>query len=247
MNINEKIYFASDLHLGFPNYKEGREREKIFVKWLDQIKEDATKLYLLGDVFDFWFEWKNVVPRGFTRFLGKIAELSDRGIEIHFFIGNHDVWIFDYLAEELNITVHKNPLVIEHCGVSVFMAHGDGLGPGDHGYKMLKKIFHNKTLQWMFARIHPNFAIWIANKWSVSSRNGQNKPKSFGENEWLFQFAKNKNKTTPHDIYIFGHRHIPEVLNIDNNTKYVNLGDWISYNTYGVLENGKFSLNSFKD
>lgn len=247
MISNEKIYFASDLHLGFPNYRQGRDREIIFVKWLDQIKHDATKLFLLGDVFDFWFEWKHVVPRGYTRFLGKIAELSDMGIEIHFFIGNHDVWIFDYLEEELNVTIHKGPFEIKNHETTVFMAHGDGLGPGDHAYKMLKKVFHNKTLQWMFARIHPNFAMWIANKWSVSSRLGQDKPKSFGENEWLFQFAKEKYETEPYNLFIFGHRHIPEIIDINSNSKYVNLGDWVLHNTFGVLENGEFSLNYFKD
>lgn len=241
----DKIYFASDLHLGLPGYAESRDREKLFVKWLDEIKHDAQKIFLLGDIFDFWFEWKKVVPRGFTRFLGKIAELSDSGIEIHFFIGNHDVWMFDYLQEELNVIIHREPFTLQADNTKMYLAHGDGLGPGDGGYKMLKRIFHNKILQWLFARVHPNCAVWIANRWSVSSRYSQEKPVSFGKKEWLYQHAESVLEKEHFNYFIFGHRHIPEIIEMEKEARYVNLGDWISCNTYAVYHNNNVELKSY--
>jgi UDP-2,3-diacylglucosamine hydrolase len=170
-----KIYFASDLHLGVPNKEKSLEREKRFVKWLDEIKSDASAIYLVGDVFDFWFEYKKAVPKGYVRLLGKLAEISDSGIDIHFFTGNHDMWVFDYLEKEINLKIYRKPQEITINGKSFFIGHGDGLGPHDKGYKFIKKIFSNKLCQWLFARVHPNLGISIAEYWSQKSRiaNGQ--------------------------------------------------------------------------
>ena len=170
-----KIYFASDLHLGVPNKEKSLEREKRFVKWLDEIKSDASAIYLVGDVFDFWFEYKKAVPKGYVRLLGKLAEISDSGIDIHFFTGNHDMWVFDYLEKEINLKIYREAHEITINGKSFLIGHGDGLGPHDKGYKFIKKIFSNKLCQWLFARVHPNLGISIAEYWSRKSRiaNGQ--------------------------------------------------------------------------
>ena len=180
MKFLTKIYFASDLHLGIPNKEISLEREKLFVKWLDEIKKDASALYLVGDVFDFWFEYKTVVPKGYIRILGKLAELSDSGLPIHFFSGNHDMWVFDYLEKELNISIYHEPIQIELNGKTFFIGHGDGLGPNDWGYKF-KKLFANKICQWLFARVHPNLGISIAQYWSKSRIANGKKDETFRE------------------------------------------------------------------
>src|SRR6201992_1140932 len=165
-----KLYFASDFHLGAPNQASSREREARLVSWLDSIKADASEVFLMGDVFDFWVEYRTVVPKGYIRFLGKLAELADRGIKIYFFKGNHDMWMFDYFEKELSATIISNELVIERGGKKFFLHHGDGLGPGDASYKILKKIFRSPLCQWLFERVHPNLGIGIANYWSKNSR-----------------------------------------------------------------------------
>ena len=193
MNPAGKIYFASDFHLGVPDYKKSLEREKIIVAWLDMIKTDAKELYLLGDVFDFWFEYKTVVPRGYVRLLGKLAELSDSGIQIYYFTGNHDMWTFDYLEKELNVTIYRKPIEKTYSSKSFYIGHGDGLGPGDHGYKFIKKVFSNKFSQWLFARLHPNAGIGIAEYFSKKSRvaTGISDEKFLGEEkEWLVIHSK---------------------------------------------------------
>lgn len=192
MGKSKKIYFASDVHLGAPALHNNREREKLFVKWLNQVKTDAEAIYLMGDIFDFWFEYKRAVPRGFTRVLGKLAEITDSGIEVHFFTGNHDIWIFDYLPNEIGVIVHDDVIKTEIRGKKFFLGHGDGLGPHDKGYKLLKKIFTNRFLQWSFARIHPNFSIWLAHQWSSRSRlrDGKIEADTYRgeEKEWLVIF-----------------------------------------------------------
>lgn len=243
-----KIYFVSDVHLGAPALKNNSEREKLFVRWLDEIKSDAQALFLMGDIFDFWFEYKKVAPRGFTRTLGKIAEIADSGIPVHFFTGNHDIWIFDYLPEELGIILHREEYKTEFNGKKFFLAHGDGLDPYDKGYHLLKKIFTCKILQWGFARLHPNFAFWVGHNWSKNSRiaNGIQANGYLGDDrEGLFVFANSVLKHEQFDYFIFGHRHLLVERPIGKNSVFINLGDWINYFSYGVFDGEKFELKKF--
>ena len=242
-----KIYFASDLHLGVPNREKSLERERLFVQWLDEIKVDAEAIYLVGDVFDFWFEYKKVVPKGYIRLLGKLAEISDSGIPIHFFTGNHDMWLFDYLEKEIKVLIYKDPIEISLKGKRFFIGHGDGLGPGDKGYKIIKTIFRSRICQWLFERIHPNLGISIAEYWSKKSRiaNGVKDEKFYGEDELLTQFCKEKMKTTEVDFFIFGHRHLPLEINLGDNNTYINLGEWVNYNSYAVFDGKKIELKRY--
>ncbi|HBX52457.1 MAG: UDP-2,3-diacylglucosamine hydrolase [Bacteroidetes bacterium RIFOXYA12_FULL_35_11] len=248
MQENKKnIYFASDVHLGLPDFKKSLEREKLFVSWLDEIKNDAAAIYLLGDIFDFWFEYRNVVPRGFTRVLGKIAELTDIGIPVHFFRGNHDMWAFDYLPQETGCILHDGILKIEFNGKKFYIAHGDGLGPGDYKYKFLRLIFKSSISHWLFARIHPNFGVGFANSWSHKSRKLQGAPSFHGEDkEWLILHAKNILKKEHFDYFIFGHRHIVLEFPLSEKSTYFNLGDWINNFTYGVFDGEKMMLKKFR-
>jgi UDP-2,3-diacylglucosamine hydrolase len=246
---NKKIYFASDIHLGHPDIEKARWREKLFVKWLDEIKNDALEIYLLGDIFDFWYEYKKVAPRGFVRLLGKIAELTDAGIPVHFFTGNHDVWIFDYLPSEINIILHRNPIEKELLGKQFYLAHGDGLGTGDWSYKFLKKIFTNKVLQWLFSRLHPNFSLWLAHTWSNSSRNSKGliASKFHGKDkEILYRYSQQLLQKKHYDYLVFGHRHIMVNIEIgDNGSKFINLGDWLYNFSYGVFDGNNFELHKY--
>jgi UDP-2,3-diacylglucosamine hydrolase len=245
---NKKIYFASDFHLGVPSYEKSLQREKLIVKWLDEIKQDAEEIYLMGDVFDFWFEYKHSVPKGFIRLLGKIAEITDSGISVHFFTGNHDMWMFDYLPKELNITIHRQPITKNYNGKKFYLGHGDGLGPGDHGYKFIKKVFANKFAQWMFARVHPNLGIGMANFWSRKSRvsNGPKDEAFHGEeNEWLVVYSKEILKKEHFDYFIFGHRHLPLDIKLAENSRYINLGEWVNFNSYAVFDGKELLLEKF--
>ena len=255
--MGNKIYFASDFHLGVPDYEKSLEREKRIVRWLDEIKTDAEEIFLLGDMFDFWFEYKRSVPKGYVRLLGKLAEISDSGIPIHIFTGNHDMWIFDYLPKELNAKLYRKPITREFntstpLGTSsnkFFIAHGDGLGPGDKGYKFIKKIFASKICQWLFARFHPNFGLWLGNLLSKRSRvaNGESDEKFENENkEWLFLFAKEKLKTEHFDYFIFGHRHLPLDLKVSDSSRYINTGEWIKSNSYAVFDGTNLELKYYK-
>ncbi len=249
MNPGKKIYFASDFHLGVPDYESSLAREKKVVKWLDEIKSDAEEIYLLGDVFDFWFEYKTVVPRGYVRLLGKIAELTDKGIIVHYFTGNHDMWTFDYLSKELNVKIYREPIEKEYNGKQFYIGHGDGLGPGDHGYKFIKKVFSSKISQWMFARLHPNAGIGIAEYFSKKSRvaTGISDEKFLGEEkEWLIIHSKELLQKKHFDYLIFGHRHLPLDFPINGKSRYINLGDWIRYFSYGVFDGKEFELRYFK-
>lgn len=244
----KKIYFASDFHLGAPNDKDSREREDLIVQWLTEIEGDAESIYLVGDIFDFWFEYKHAIPKGFVRLQGKIASIVDKGIPVHFFTGNHDMWMFDYFEKELGVVMHRKPIVIESDGKTIMVGHGDGLGPGDRGYKFIKKVFSNKFFQWCFARLHPNLGIAVANFSSRKSRaaTGNDDEVFLGEsNEWLVQFAKDQIKDKHYDYFIFGHRHLPLSIEIDKDSTYYNLGDWIKYRTYGILSNGQFELKTY--
>lgn len=244
--MGKKVYFASDLHLGLPTRKESLPREKMFIKWLDRIKSDASELYLLGDIFDFWFEYHRVVPKGYNRFIGKIAEFTDAGIPVYFFTGNHDVWMFSYFQEELGVEVHRKPLIKEIHGKKFFLAHGDGLGKGDIGYKLLKSIFTSPTLQWLFARLHPNFSLWFGNQWSVSSRYSKEITHEFkGDDELITKFTRSELANNYYDFFIFGHWHSPIIYPLTDKTNVVILGDWIVNNTYSVWDGETFKLMRF--
>ncbi len=245
-----KIYFASDFHLGIDARLTSAERENQIVRWLDMIKEDAHAIYLVGDLFDFWFEYQAVVPRGHVRFLGKLAELSDAGIQIHIFTGNHDMWMSDYLEREIGATLHKNPLYQEWSGKKFLISHGDGLGPGDHGYKFIKKIFSSPLSQWLYARLHPNLAFKLANFWSGQSRGkAAEKDRWLGkEEEWLVQYANQIIREHPVDFLIFGHRHLVIDCTLDNQiSRYINLGDWLVYNSYAVFDGSNLEIRFFEN
>lgn len=235
----KKIYFASDFHLGIDARLSSRERELQLVRWLDSIKEDAAELYLVGDLFDFWFEYQHAVPRGYVRFLGKLAELRDAGLPIYVFTGNHDMWMFDYFERELGIPVFRTPIVREWNGKRFFIGHGDGLGPGDYGYKLLKRVFQNRLCQWAFARLHPNFGIGLALFFSGRSRAANPAEDVFlgSAQEWLVAYSNRKLDTVAADYFIFGHRHLPIHHVLKNGTsQYVNLGEWMHYNSYAVFD-----------
>ena len=247
----KKIYFASDFHLGVDARLSSREREQQIVRWLDTIKDDAAEIYLVGDVFEFWFEYKTVVPKGFTRLLGKLASLRDAGIPIYFFTGNHDMWMFRYFEEELDIPTYRKPIVRELKGKTFLIGHGDGLGPGDQGYKFIKKVFANPICQWLFERLHPNFGIWLANYWSGKSRRVKKvkKARFRGEDrEWLVAYANRKLESQPIDYFIFGHRHLPIDYTLKNGkSRYINLGEWMNFNSYAVFDGENLEIEFFEN
>jgi len=244
------IYFGSDSHLGAPTHAESLPREKKLVRWLDVIKQDAEAIFLLGDLFDFWCEYKKVVPKGFVRVLGKLAEITDSGIPVYFFVGNHDLWMKDYFQKELNIPVFHEPQVFQLHEKSFFIGHGDGLGPGDKGYKRMKKIFTNPLCQWLFRWLHPDLGVRLAQHLSVKNKliSGEEDAKFLGEDkEWLVQYAKRKLKTAHYDYFVFGHRHLPLDIQLNDKSKYINLGDWIKYYTYGRFDGNILELKTFEE
>ena len=249
----KRIYFSSDYHLGVPSPAGSREREKLIVSWLEMVRHDAQVIFLVGDIFDFWFEYKTVVPKGFVRLLGKLAELSDAGIELIIFTGNHDMWMSGYLTEEVNAEIFRNPVSFTiETGTKtqrVLVGHGDGLGPGDHTYKFLKKIFESPFFQWIFRIVHPDFGIWIATAWSKRSRVAnvnKGEERFLGEeNEWLFQYCCEVEKTQPHYCYIFGHRHLTLDLQVNAHSRYINLGEWVTQRYFAVLDEAGVTLKAF--
>ncbi|GGW57779.1 UDP-2,3-diacylglucosamine hydrolase [Winogradskyella epiphytica] len=252
----KKIYFSSDNHLGAPTTEASKPREQKFVAWLDEVKQDAAAIFLLGDLFDFWFEYKTVVPKGFTRTLGKLAEISDSGIPIYFFVGNHDLWMNGYFEEELGIPVYHEPrefIISSGAGTpnsktSFFIGHGDGLGPEDKGYKRMKKVFTNPLFQWLFKWVHPDIGVRVGQYMSVKNKliSGDEDAKFLGEdNEWLVAYCKRKLEEKHRDYFVFGHRHLPLEIPLKDHSKYINLGDWIQYYTYGVFDGKNFKLKKF--
>jgi len=244
----KKVYFSSDNHLGAPTHEASLPREKKFVAWLDHVKKDAAAIFLLGDLFDFWFEYKSVVPKGFTRTLGKLAEISDSGIPIFYFVGNHDLWMNGYFEKELNIPVFHEPKEFILGDSLFFIGHGDGLGPGDKGYKRMKNIFTNPLSKWFFRWLHPDWGVRLAQYFSVKNKliSGNEDVKFLGEeNEWLVQYCKEKLKEKHRDHFVFGHRHLPMEIELGNNSRYVNLGDWISYYTYAIFDGNELQLNEY--
>jgi UDP-2,3-diacylglucosamine hydrolase len=246
----KKVYFASDNHLGAPTREKSILREKKFVRWLDYIEKDAAAIFLLGDLFDFWFEYKEVVPKGFVRVLGKLAQLTDAGIPVYFFVGNHDLWMQNYFQEELNISVYHKPKVFEFNNKKFFIGHGDGLGPHDKGYKRMKKVFVHPLSKWLYRWLHPDIGVRLAKHLSVKNKliSGDDDAKFLGEeNEWLVKYAKRKLDIQHYDYFLFGHRHLPMEINLKENTTYINTGDWIKYYTYAVYDGQVLSLKTFEE
>ena len=243
----KKIYFASDVHLGAPALTNNRERERLFVSWLEEVRHDAAMIFLMGDIFDYWFEYKKVVPRGFSRTLGKIADIADSGIPVYFFTGNHDLWVFNYFTEELGIKVFHREQRMCLMGKNFFLAHGDGLDPFDKGYHFLKKIFTNTFFQWAFARIHPNTGIAMAHAWSKKSRltKAGGFPFKGKDNEGLYLCAQSIAEHENVDYFIFGHRHLLLNLQMNEQAHFIILGDWITHFSYGVFDGETFELKSY--
>lgn len=243
--MDKKIYFASDVHLGLPPKANARQREHRFVAWLDSIKYDAEAVFLLGDIFDFWFEYKLVVPRGFVRTLGKIAELTDSGIPVHFFIGNHDLWVADYLPAETGVQLHTGSYVVELHGQRFFLAHGDALDCNDTKHQRLRRMFTNPWLRIMFASLHPRLAVGFAQAWSQQSRKQKAVSVPFqGAAEGLYQFALRQTQQQPIDYFIFGHRHTPICVPLEGTGSTLTiLGEWISGgDQYAVFDDHSLEL-----
>ncbi|MBL0883812.1 MAG: UDP-2,3-diacylglucosamine diphosphatase [Chitinophagaceae bacterium] len=245
----QKIYFLSDFHLGAPDHEQSLVREKKVVAFLDSIKDSAAMIFIVGDIFDFWYEYKQVVPKGYVRLLGKLAELTDRGITIHVFVGNHDMWMRGYFEKEMNIPVYHQPKVFEWNGKRFYIGHGDGLGPGDHGYKFLKKIFRNPLCQWLFGVLHPSWGIGLANYFSRKSREktGTSDQHFLGEeNEWLIIYCKEILTKEHFDYLVFGHRHYPIDFKLNDNSRYINIGDWIRNFTYASFDGTDMQLHQWQ-
>ena len=259
----KNIYFISDAHLGCLALEHRRQQERRLVRFLDEIKDKAGAIYMLGDMFDFWFEYQTVVPKGFTRFLGKISELTDMGIEVHYFTGNHDIWCLDYLEKECGVVLHHNPLTLEIGDQTFYLAHGDGLGDRDWKFRFIRGIFHNKACQWAFRWLHPTFGVRFGLNWAKHSRlkhslnNGQivqssdcqmgcDPPYQGEDKEPLVLFAKQYLKEHPDvDFFIFGHRHIELDLALSRQTRIIILGDWVSQFTYAVYNGEQLFLEGY--
>lgn len=247
--MSKKYYFFSDAHLGLHPPENSKEREKKLVRWLDEIKTDAAEVFMVGDIFDFWHEHKHVVPKGFIRFMGKLSEMVDSGIKIHFFTGNHDIWAYGYFEEELNIKILKGSIEREINGKKFFIGHGDGIGPGDWAYKLMKWGFTNKILQWFFSRLHPNFSMWIGKTWSKNSRYSKDEisERFTGmDKELQILFAKDLLTSRHFDYFVFGHRHIPYDFSLSEKTRIINLGDWIGAFTYAVFDGENIELKQYE-
>ena len=248
---NKKVFFASDFHLGVPTYEASLKREKLLVKWLSEIQHEAEAIYLMGDIFDFWFEYKTVIPKGFVRLLGKLAEITDSGIPVHLFKGNHDIWAFDYLQQETGVQLHHDRQITQIGNKWFFLAHGDGLGPGDKGYKLMKKIFQNRFNQWLFRWLHPDLGTRTALYFSRKSRYANEvKEEKNGkmpiEEEMLYTYSKRKSVQLPEiDYFIFGHRHLPTNVKINEKAQLVILGDWITHFTYAVFDGTTLELKEY--
>jgi len=247
--MNKNIYFVSDFHLGTPNTSESRLREARIVRWLEFIEPNCSELFLMGDIFDFWFEYSKVIPKGFIRLQGKLAQMADSGIKICFFKGNHDMWVRDYFTEEIGMEIISDEMIMERNGKKFFLHHGDGLGPGDHKYKFLRKVFRSSLCQWLFARVHPNFGIGIANAWSRGSRAAQTEKETYlgADQEWLAVYAKEQLAQQHFDYFIFGHRHLPLDLDLGKGSRYVNIGEWLNYNSYAVFDGQNLKLEYFEN
>ena len=245
---DKKAYFLSDFHLGVPDAATSLQREKLIVQFLETARADAHTIFLVGDMFDFWFEYRKVVPRGYVRLLGKLAELSDAGIQLHFFVGNHDMWMHNYFQKELNIPVYFAPQVFSFNNCSFYIGHGDGLGPGDHGYKMLKKVFRSPVCQWLFGILPPVVGMGLAHYFSGMSRGEEEHPEEAflgEEKEWLLIYSREVLQKEKHNFFIFGDRHLPIDYRLSSESRYINLGEWMNFQTYAVFDGKDLQLRSF--
>jgi UDP-2,3-diacylglucosamine hydrolase len=243
------LYFASDFHLGIPSQVESTKRETKIISWLTEAHKDANAIFLVGDLFDFWFEYKKVIPKGFVRLIGKIAEIADSGTPIYIFRGNHDLWLNDYFELEIGIKVFKDPIEIKAGEKTMYVGHGDGLGPGDTKFKAIKKIFDHRLAKWCFRWLHPDIGIALANRWSRQSRKKEMKiggEKFEGDNERLFRFAQEMEANQHFDYYIFGHRHLPLEMKVTGDSIYFNLGEWITSSHYCVYRSGNMQLVNYE-
>jgi UDP-2,3-diacylglucosamine hydrolase len=250
--MKHKTYFASDFHLGVNARLTSVEREKQICRWLDFVSQDAAAIYLVGDIFDYFFEYKTVIPKGFNRLFGKLQELRDGNLPIYFFNGNHDMWMFRYFEEEMGIPIFREPIIREIDGKTFYIGHGDGLGPGDYGYKFIKKVFSNTACQWLYARVHPNLGLPMMRFFSSKSRDAQDpivESKFLGEDkEWLVLYANKKIEQINADYFIFGHRHLAIDWQLKNGkSRYINLGEWVYGNTYAVFDGSDISLQVFEN
>ncbi|NMM49464.1 UDP-2,3-diacylglucosamine diphosphatase [Marinigracilibium pacificum] len=249
LQTGKKLYFASDFHLGVDAFDTSQEREEKIIAWLKSISDDAHVVFLVGDIFDFWFEYRKVVPKGFIGFLNQVREVVKKGIPVYFFKGNHDMWMFDYIPEITGASIISDELILKVNGKRLFVHHGDGLGPGDKSYKLLKKVFRSKLCQWLFALLHPAIGMGIAHFWSSQSKkknNGleQSFEDKFKENIWLY--CKESEKTDHFDMYICGHRHLVLDLEVEPDSRYYNIGEWMTGSPYGVFDGENFKLCTFK-
>lgn len=246
----KNVYFLSDAHLGSRAIEHRRTQERKLVRFLDDIKDKASAIYLLGDIFDFWYEYKEVVPKGYTRFLGKISEITDMGVEVHFFIGNHDIWCDDYLEKECGVIMHRSPFTVDMNGKVFYLAHGDGLGDPSKSFRILRKMFHSKFLRKCFSSLHPRWGVDFGLNWAKHSRekrvNGKD-PEFMGEkNEFLVRFSKEYLEKHPDiNFFIFGHRHIMLDLMLSRTTRTIILGDWINYFSYAVFDGEHLFLEQY--
>ena len=248
--IRKKIYFLSDAHLGSWALEHRRTHERRLVNFLDEIKYEAAAVYLLGDIFDYWYEYKYVVPKGYTRLLGKISELTDRGIEVHFFTGNHDIWCKDYFVEECGMVMHREPITIDLYGKEFYLAHGDGLGDESRNFKMLRAMFHSHTLQTLFSAIHPRWTVKLGLTWAKHSRlkrEGGKEPDYMGEErEPLIRYTKEYLKTHPDiNYFIYGHRHIMLDMMLTRQARIIIVGDWIKYFSYAVFDGNELVIDQY--
>lgn len=246
----KNVYFLSDAHLGSRAIRHQRTQERRLVNFLESIKEKAAAIYLLGDMFDFWYEYKTVVPRGYTRFLGKLSELTDAGVEIHYFVGNHDLWMGDYLERECGVILHHAPAAIDLYGRIFYLAHGDGLGTKDRSFLFLRKVFRNKLCQRLFSALHPRWGMTFGLEWAKKSRlkrvDGKELEYMGEDKEELVQYAKEYLKNHPEiNAFVFGHRHIELHIRIAPQTDLFILGDWITEYTYAVFDGEKMFLENF--
>lgn len=247
----KNIYFISDAHLGSLATENGREQERLLVAFLDSIKNKAEAVYMLGDMFDFWYEYRHVVPKGFSRFLGKLSELTDSGVEVHYFLGNHDIWAYSYLQDECGVVLHKAPVTTVINGKTFFLAHGEGLGETSRGFRFIQSVFHNKTCQILFSALHPRWGMSFGLNWAKHSRlkreDGRERPYMGEDKEYLVLWTKeHMAHHADIDYYIFGHRHIELDLMLSKSVRMFILGDWISQFTYAVYDGKYISLQTYQ-
>ena len=242
--LRQKTYFFSDAHLGLGSREDDRQREMRLVRFLSSVQRDAAQIFIVGDLFDYWFEYRSVVPKNYFRLFTKLSELTEQNIRLVFIAGNHDFWVKDYFSNELGMDVHRNPLDVTISGKRFLLHHGDGLLKDDLGYKILKKILRNRINIFLFSLLHPDLSGWIA-RWS-SHTSRQYTSKRTYEGSGMLEFATRMIKTEGFDFVVMGHNHVSSYHSIDGGA-YVNLGDWIDENTYAVFDGKNIKLKKWVD